>query len=240
MEIIITKNYGALSDTAARFIAAQLLLKPESVLGLATGSSPLGTYEVLAGGQNDVDFSRARTVNLDEYCGLAGDDPRSYRFFMDAHLFSKVNIRKEHTHIPDGRAADADKECARYEALLRDLGGVDVQLLGIGNNGHIGFNEPSDAFEVATHKQPLSASTIAANKRFFEREEDVPRFAYTMGIGTIMRARRILLIASGAAKAAALKQALTGPVTPALPASVLRLHAAVTVIADADAAALLQ
>ncbi|MDR0539957.1 MAG: glucosamine-6-phosphate deaminase [Spirochaetaceae bacterium] len=241
MKIYTTKDYNELSRKSALLIQAQILQKPDSVLGLATGSSPLGIYTFLAewARAGDADFSRVRTVNLDEYYGLSGDDPQSYRRFMQTNLFSKVNINLENTYIPNGLETDDKKECARYETLIDSLGGINLQLLGIGNNGHIGFNEPADEFTAETHKQPLTPSTIEANKRFFTREEDVPRFAYTMGIGTIMRSRKILLIASGKAKAGALKSMVHGPITPRLPASVLRLHADVTVIVDSEAASLL-
>ncbi|MDR0550682.1 MAG: glucosamine-6-phosphate deaminase [Spirochaetaceae bacterium] len=242
MKIYITKDYDELSRKAALIIQAQILQKPESVLGLATGSSPLGIYGFLTGWaqSGDLDFSQVRTVNLDEYYGLSGDDSQSYRRFMQTNLFSKVNIKPENTYIPNGLEKDDIQECARYEKLIYSLGGIDLQLLGIGNNGHIGFNEPSDEFTAETHKQPLTQSTIDANKRFFAREEDVPRFAYTMGIGTIMRSKKILLIASGKTKAEAVKLMISGPITPRNPASVLRLHGDVVVIADAEAGALLK
>ena len=241
MEIYITENYNEMSRRAALMVQASLTLKPDAVLGLATGSSPLGVYEFLAAWtkNGDVDFSDARSINLDEYCGLGGDNPQSYRCFMDTNLFSKINIQKKNTYLPNGLETDERKESARYDELIRSLGGIDLQLLGIGGNGHIGFNEPSDEFVLETHKQPLAQSTIEANKRFFEHEADVPRFAYTMGIGAIMDARRVLLIASGAGKAEALKNAIHGPVTPRLPASILRLHRHVTIVADKEAAQLI-
>ena len=176
-----------------------------------------------------LDFSQVRTVNLDEYCGLRGDDPNSYRYFMDHHLFSRVNLQRENTHLPNGAAPDLEEECRRYEALIQSLGGVDLQLLGIGRNGHIGFNEPSDSFPPVVHTVQLTESTIQANSRLFERIEDVPTQAITMGVGTILKAERILLIA-GADKRYILEEALTGRVTPQVPASVLQLHRDVTVI----------
>lgn len=231
MRIIETKNYQELSALAADLIGAQLLLKPRCVLGLATGSSPIGTYEKLveAYQAGRLDFSQVRTVNLDEYCGLSAENPQSYRFFMDKHLFSQVNILRENTHLPNGAAADPEEESRRYEALVESLGGVDLQLLGIGHNGHIGFNEPTDSFPPVVHPVELTESTIQANSRLFDRIEDVPTKAITMGIGTILKADKILLIA-GADKRAILEKALTGKVTPWVPASVLQLHRDVIVI----------
>lgn len=231
MRIIETKDYQEMSALAAELIGAQLLLKPRCVLGLATGSSPIGTYEKLveAYQAGRLDFSQARTVNLDEYCGLSGENPQSYRYFMEKHLFSLVNIPRENTYLPNGVAEDLEEESRRYEALVERLGGVDLQLLGIGRNGHIGFNEPTDSFPPAVHPVALTESTIQANSRLFARIEDVPTRAVTMGIGTILKARRILLIA-GADKKAILEEALTGKVTPWVPASVLQLHRDVTVI----------
>lgn len=234
MKIYQTADYQEMSRRTADILAAQIRQKPDSVLGLATGSTPIGTYEELVRRYESgaLDLSRVRTVNLDEYKGLTRDDVQSYYYFMDRHLFSRVNISAENTYIPDGSQPDADAECARYEDILSRLNGVDIQLLGLGHNGHIGFNEPADAFARTTHCVDLSQSTIDANKRFFEREEDVPRQAYTMGIGTIMRARKILLMVSGADKAEILRTALCGPVTPRVPASILQFHPDVTVIAD--------
>lgn len=231
MRILETKNYGEMSALAAEMIAAQVLLKPRCVLGLATGSSPIGTYEKLveAHKAGRLDFSQVRTVNLDEYCGLPGDNPQSYRYFMDHHLFSQVNIPRENTYLPNGTAEDMAEESRRYEALVESLGGVDLQLLGIGHNGHIGFNEPTDSFPPVVHPVALTESTIQANSRLFSRVEDVPIQAITMGIGTILKAERILLIA-GADKQDILKEALYGKVTPWVPASVLQLHRDVTVI----------
>lgn len=231
MRILETKNYGEMSALAAEMIAAQVLLKPRCVLGLATGSSPIGTYEKLveAHKAGRLDFSQVRTVNLDEYCGLPGDNPQSYRYFMDHHLFSQVNIPRENTYLPNGTAEDMAEESRRYEALVESLGGVDLQLLGIGHNGHIGFNEPTDSFPPVVHPVALTESTIQANSRLFSRVEDVPTQAITMGIGTILKAERILLIA-GADKQDILKEALYGKVTPWVPASVLQLHRDVTVI----------
>lgn len=231
MRILVTKNYDEMSALAAEFIGAQILLKPRCVLGLATGSSPIGTYQKLVEDYQDgrLDFSQVRTVNLDEYCGLRGDDPHSYRYFMDTHLFHQVNIHPENTFLPNGTAWDMELESQRYETLIENLGGVDLQLLGIGHNGHIGFNEPTDSFPSTVHLVELSKSTIQANSRLFNSVHEVPRQALTMGVGTILKAQRILLIA-GPDKGEIVKQALYGKVTPWVPASVLQLHRDVTVI----------
>lgn len=231
MRIIEVESYEKLSALAADIIGAQVLLKPDCVLGLATGSSPLGTYANLVKRYEDglLDFSKVRTVNLDEYCGLKGDDPQSYRYFMDTNLFNKVNVDKQNTHLPDGSAPDMDAESQRYEALVESLGWPDLQLLGIGQNGHIGFNEPEDTFPTTVHTVKLTESTINANSRLFDKPEDVPTHAITMGIGAIMKAKRVLLIA-GADKAAIVEKAFHGPVTPQVPASILQLHRDATVI----------
>ena len=231
MRILETKNYEEMSALAADIIGAQVLLKPRCVLGLAAGSSPIGTYQKLieACRQGRLDFSQVRTVNLDEYCGLTGDNPQSYRYFMDHQLFSQVNIPRENTFLPDGMAQDMEEESRRYEALVASLGGVDLQLLGIGHNGHIGFNEPTDSFPPTVHQVELTESTIQANSRLFDRIEDVPTQAITMGVGTILKADKILLIA-GADKKSIVEEALYGKVTPQVPASVLQLHRDVTVI----------
>lgn len=231
MRILETKNYEEMSALAADIIGAQVLLKPRCVLGLATGSSPIGTYQKLieACRQGRLDFSQVRTVNLDEYCGLTGDNPQSYRYFMDHQLFSQVNIPRENTFLPDGMAQNMEEESRRYEALVASLGGVDLQLLGIGHNGHIGFNEPTDSFPPTVHQVELTESTIQANSRLFDRIEDVPTQAITMGVGTILKADKILLIA-GADKKSIVEEALYGKVTPQVPASVLQLHRDVTVI----------
>ena len=231
MKIIEVESYEKLSLLAADMIASQVLLKPDCVLGLATGSSPLGTYENLASrcGEGRLDFSRVRTVNLDEYCGLTAETPQSYRYFMDQNLFGRVNIDPANTHLPDGSASDMEAECARYESLVESLGWPDLQLLGIGHNGHIGFNEPAEDFPARVHTVQLAESTIKANSRLFDRVEDVPTMAVTMGIGTIMKARRVLLIA-GADKREIVERAFHGPVTPQVPGSILQLHPDATVI----------
>lgn len=239
MKIISAPDYAAMSRKAANIISAQVILKPDSVLGLATGSTPVGVYRQLADWyrKGDLDFAKVRTVNLDEYCGLAPDHPQSYRFYMETNLFSQVNIQPENTHLPDGLAADPAAECVRYDHLISDLGGIDLQLLGIGHNGHIGFNEPDEAFGKMTHQVRLNAMTVEANARFFTDADEVPKFAFTMGIRAIMQARKILLVVNGLDKADILKQALTGPVTPTVPGSILQLHPDVTVVADEAALA---
>ena len=237
MKLIRTKNYEELSRKAANIIAAQITLKPDCLLGLATGSSPIGTYDNLVSmyESGNLDFSRVRSVNLDEYMGLGGDNDQSYRYFMNKHLFERVNIDMTNTHVPDGTVLDSEKACAAYNALLAEMGTIDLQVLGIGPNGHIGFNEPDDHFAAETHCVDLTDATIQANKRFFENEADVPRKAYTMGIGNIMSAKMIVLVANGKNKAKALAAALKGPVTPQCPASILQFHPNAIIIADENA-----
>ena len=234
MRIIKSKTYEEMSAIAAGIIGGQVLLKPNCVLGLATGSSPIGTYKDLVKSYEDgvLDFSEVRTVNLDEYCGLDGTNPNSYRYFMNDNLFDHVNIDKANTHVPNGHADDLEEEAVRYESFIQSLGGIDLQLLGIGHNGHIGFIEPTDNFPATVHTVQLTESTINANSRLFERREDVPTQAITMGIGTIMKAKKILLIA-GPDKAEIVEKACFGKVTPEVPASVLQLHPDVTVILSA-------
>lgn len=232
MKIIQASNYTDLSRKAANIISAQVILNERSVLGLATGSTPIGTYQQLIDWykKGDIDFSKITTFNLDEYVGLGKEDAQSYRHFMDDHFFSYINITPTSLHIPNGKAADMEAECTRYETLISDAGGIDLQLLGIGHNGHIGFNEPGDAFEKCTHLVALNNSTIQANARFFHSIDDVPTHAITMGIKTIMQAKKILLIANGLDKQNILEKALYGPVTPFVPASILQLHPDLTVI----------
>ena len=234
MRIYKTKDYNEMSRRAAAIISSQIILKPDCVLGLATGSTPIGTYEHLVEwyNQGDLDFSKVTTVNLDEYKGLTRDNDQSYYYFMNHHLFSKVNIDKNKTFLPDGTEPDSETACRKYNEIIHATGGVDLQLLGIGHNGHIGFNEPGDIFEKETHCITLSERTIQANTRFFASEKDVPRQAYTMGIQTILSARRILLLVSGEEKADIVKTAFFGPVTPKVPASILQFHKDVILVAD--------
>lgn len=241
MELIRVKNYQELSKKAAAIITAHITLKPNCVLGLATGSSPLGAYEELAAmcAKGELDFSQVTTVNLDEYVGLDGSSQQSYRSFMNKNLFNKINISMDRTFIPDGKNEDCEEACREYEAILERVGPADLQLLGIGVNGHIGFNEPADYFPLKTHCVRLAHETIQANKRFFQKEEEVPKMACSMGIGNIMSARMILLLASGRGKAQAVAQMLSGPVTPRMPASILQFHPRAVVIADEDALSLL-
>lgn len=238
MRIIVAKDYKDMSRKAANIISAQIITKPDCVLGLATGSSPIGTYDQLVEWyeKGDLDFSKVSSVNLDEYRGLDHSHDQSYYYFMHEHLFDRVNIDPANTNVPDGTEPDAEKECRRYEELIASYGGVDLQLLGLGHNGHIGFNEPAPVFDKATHCVDLTESTIEANKRFFASADDVPKQAYTMGIGTIMKAKKILVVVSGADKADIVAKAFYGDVTPEVPASVLQFHPDVTVVVDEAAA----
>ncbi|MBQ9115837.1 MAG: glucosamine-6-phosphate deaminase [Clostridia bacterium] len=232
MNFIKVDSYDKLSAIAANIIAAQVTLKPDCVLGLATGSSPLGTYAKLAEKYRagDLDFSRVTSVNLDEYVGLDGSCDQSYRYFMDNNLFCNINIDKANTYVPNGCAEDLKAEGEAYDAFIKKLGGIDLQLLGIGLDGHIGFNEPDAAFIAETHEVELDESTIEANSRFFASKEDVPTKAITMGMMSIMQSKKILLIANGAKKKEILDKAFCGPITPYVPASILQLHPDVTVI----------
>ncbi len=237
MRIYKAKDYNDLSRKAANIISAQIIMKPNAVLGLATGSSPIGTYKQLIEWykKGDLDFYEAKSINLDEYKGLGPDDEQSYYHFMHVNFFDHINIKPENTNIPNGLESDPETECARYNSIIKSSDGIDLQLLGIGCNGHIGFNEPGSAFDKETHCVTLSENTIDANARFFASRDDVPRYAYSMGIKSIMQARRILLIATGANKADALYDSICGPITPSVPASILQLHNNVTIIADEDA-----
>ena len=241
MRIIRTKDYEDMSRRAAAIIAAQVVLKPDCVLGLATGGTPVGIYKNLVnwyqGG--DLDFSEVTSVNLDEYRGLPREHKESYWSFMHRNLFEHVNIKPEHINLPDGMNMDADAECARYDKVIESVGGIDLQLLGIGHDGHIGFNEPSDAFDLGTHCVKLTDETIDANQRFFNNREEVPREAYTMGTRTIVQARKVLMVVSGKDKAEIIKKAFFGPVTPEVPASILQMHPDFTLVADEDALSLI-
>ena len=241
MRIIKAKDYAEMSRKAANIIAAQVVTKPNCVLGLATGGTPVGTYKSLIEDWyqvGDLDFSEVTTVNLDEYRGLPRTNDQSYWYFMHENLFNHVNIRPDAVYVPNGENPDAEAACAEYDAIIKAVGGVDLQLLGIGHDGHIGFNEPADHFPANTHCVDLTEETIEANKRFFASRDDVPRQAYTMGVGTIMNARKVLLIASGADKAEIIKKSFFGPVTPEVPASILQMHPDFTLVCDEAALSL--
>lgn len=237
MKIIKAKDYDEMSRKAANLIAAQIYVKPNCVLGLATGSTPIGTYKELVAKyeMGDLDFSEVTTVNLDEYKGITKENDQSYYYFMNDNLFSHVNINKERTFLPDGTEPDSDKACNAYNEIIHSVGGQDLQLLGLGHNGHIGFNEPAASFSLETNCVDLTESTIKANQRFFASYDDVPKQAYTMGIKTIMQAKKVLVVVSGEDKADIVQKAFFGPVTPEVPASVLQLHPDCTVVADVAA-----
>ena len=232
MKFITVDTYEKLSRQAANIISAQVIIKPDCVLGLATGSSPLGTYKQLINWYNkgDIDFSGVTSVNLDEYVGLDGSSDQSYRYFMNKNFFEHINIDIKNTFVPNGCAEDLEKEGLEYDKHIEELGGIDLQLLGIGLDGHIGFNEPDKYFVKSTHVVDLHESTIKANSRFFSNYDEVPKQAITMGMVSIMQAKKILLIASGKAKYDILKKAFYGPITPEIPASILQLHPDITVI----------
>ncbi|WP_409299373.1 glucosamine-6-phosphate deaminase [Peribacillus sp. SCS-26] len=237
MRLIKADNYEEMSRLAAKEVIGLVKENPEAVLGLATGSTPVGLYEELVNDHksNGTSYKWVRTVNLDEYAGISQDDSNSYYTFMRSHLFSHIDIDEKNTHIPNGEAESLPEECRRYEELIESLGGVDLQVLGIGVNGHIGFNEPGTSFDSGVHVEQLDQSTRKANSRFFDSLDAVPEEALTMGIGNILKSRKILLLASGSSKAEAIKQLLEGSVSEAFPASVLKNHSDVTLIADRDA-----
>ncbi|QRG66508.1 glucosamine-6-phosphate deaminase [Brevibacillus choshinensis] len=241
MKLVITKDYDDLSKQAARLIADEVKQRPDTVLGLATGGTPVGMYrELIAIHQKEgVDFSQASSFNLDEYVGLSGQHPQSYRAYMDENLFDHINLPREKTNVPHGDAADLGAECKRYEQAIAAAGGIDIQVLGIGNNGHIGFNEPGSAKDTTTRVVQLTSSTIEANARYFDTIEEVPTQAISMGIRTILSAKKIVLLASGKAKAEAVQHMLEGEMTSDVPASLLQQHPDVTVIVDVEAAAAL-
>lgn len=238
MNIIKVKNYKELSMQAAGIVAAQISRKKNTVLGLPTGQTPLGMYQELLKRfrKGEIDFSQVITFNLDEYYGLSPEHPQSYNYYMWQTFFNNINIKKENVFIPDGVTKDVQKECRYYESLIEKKGGIDLQFLGIGDNGHIGFNEPATALNSKTHLVNLSQATIEANSRFFNDIEDVPRKALTMGMGTIMKAKQIILLASGMKKAPAIAKTINGKVSTEVPASLLQLHRDVTIIVDKDAA----
>jgi len=238
MRIIVVDNYEEMSKRAALMIASQVMLKPDSVLGLATGDTPLGMYRELIKLYNkkEVDFNEVRTFNLDEYYGIDKGNPQSYYNYMNTNLFNTINIVSENINMPDGMAKDVDSSCANYENKIKKLGGIDMQVLGIGGNGHIGFNEPDVNFEAETHLVNLDEETIEANSRFFKSIKDVPVKAISMGIKTIMSSKKIILLANGLNKAKAIERAVNGKINPNIPASILQLHNDVTIIIDKKAA----
>ena len=240
MKVIITENYQEMSEVAAQILIDIVKNNPNAILGLATGSSPIGTYENMAKDhrENGTSYKNVRTVNLDEYVGLTADHDQSYAYFMRTNLFDKIDIDLKNTNLPCGSAPDAQKECDRYNALLEEMK-QDVQLLGLGSNGHIGFNEPNTPFESLTHLVDLTESTIKDNSRLFTSIDEVPRQALSMGIKNIMNAKSVLMVVSGKNKAEAVRGMVKGEVTPLLPASVLQLHPFVTVVCDKEAASLL-
>jgi glucosamine-6-phosphate deaminase len=238
MKILVVKNYDEMSKVAAKELAEVISKKPESILGLATGGTPVGMYKELIDmhKNEELDFSKVTTVNLDEYVGLSGEHDQSYRYFMDSNLFNHVNIRKEYTYVPNGLAEDMHQECVNYDKRIEELGGIDVQVLGIGSNGHIGFNEPSDTLSLGTHVTDLAESTIEANSRYFASKEEVPTKALTMGLGAIMKAKKILLMVSGESKVEIMDKVVNGKITTQVPASFLQMHKDVVLIIDEDAA----
>ncbi len=240
MELVIAESTEDMSRRAADIIASYVKADPKCVLGLATGTTPIGLYADLVSDfkAKKISFADVTTFNLDEYRGLDPQHDQSYRYFMQKHLFDFVDVKPENTHVPDGANPDADAACESYEKMIDEAGGIDLQLLGLGPNGHIGFNEPCDEFPKATHRVDLTESTIQANSRLFDDIADVPREAYTMGIGTIMAARSVLLVAEGEHKAEIVKRAFFGPVTPQVPASILQFHPNATVIVDPAAGSL--
>lgn len=242
MRIIVAKTYEDMSKIAAEEVCKLVNQKPNCVLGLATGSTPEGMYKELINlyEENKVDFSKVRSINLDEYIGLNGDHEQSYRHFMDKHLFDHINIDKNNTFLPNGVAEDMEEECKRYDERIREFGGIDLQILGIGQNGHIGFNEPSESLSIATHITDLAQNTIEANSRFFDSMEQVPKKAITMGMGGIMKARKVVLLASGEKKAEIIAKLLEGNINTKVPASILQVHNNVLVIVDKAAASLLK
>ena len=234
MKIYVSDDYKGMSRKAANIVSAQVILNPSCVLGLATGSTPIGMYKQLIDWYNkgDLDFSQVKSVNLDEYVGLAPTHDQSYRYFMQHNLFDHVNIDPANTNVPNGLASDPEAECQRYNQVIRSMGGIDVQVLGMGHNGHIGFNEPGQAFELETHVVDLTERTIEANARFFASKDEVPKRAITMGIKSIMQARQILVVVSGEDKADIVQRAFFGPVEPQVPASILQMHPNVVLCGD--------
>lgn len=241
VKLVIVKDYNDMSKQAAKLIAEEVTRNPQTVLGLATGGTPVGMYRELVSlhKQDGVDFSQAQSFNLDEYVGLPSHHPQSYRTYMNENLFSHINLPAEKTHVPQGDAEDLEAECKRYEQAIAEAGGIDIQVLGIGNNGHIGFNEPGSTKDTTTRVVALTQSTIEANARYFDSIQEVPTQAVSMGIQTILGAKKIILLASGEAKAQAVSQMLEGELTADVPASLLQQHPDVTVIVDEEAASAL-
>lgn len=237
MRIILCNDYNEMSEQAAKLVSSQIILKPECVLGLATGSTPIGLYERLAElyKSGEIDFSKVVSFNLDEYYPIKRDNSQSYFTYMNENLFSKVNIKPENTHIPNGETDNPELECENYEKMIEEFGGIDLQILGIGQNGHIGFNEPDDNLNSYTHLTKLTKSTIEANSRFFETEDEVPKYALTMGISTILKSRKIILLASGKNKSHAVRELLTPEINTETPATMLKVHPDVVLICDKDA-----
>ena len=242
MKIYIEENYEQVSKRAALIMASQVVLKPDSVLGLATGSTPIGMYEELIAmyKRGEIDFSNVTTFNLDEYYKLPIENENSYYSFMMNTLFNHINVKKENIHLPNGMTESVKEECKNYEEKIKEAGGIDMQLLGIGGNAHIGFNEPSDKLSVDTDIVDLTQKTIKDNSRFFDNEKDVPKKAISMGIGSIMKAKKIILLASGEGKAEAIRDMTNGYINTQVPASILQAHPDFTLIIDKDAAKLIK
>ena len=237
MKVIVCENYEELSNQAAKIVSSQLIVKPNSILGLATGSTPIGLYRNLIemNQKGEIDFSKVKTFNLDEYYPIKKSNDQSYDYFMNEQLFSQVNIDKKNINIPNGEASDAESECARYESLLDEIGGVDLQILGIGQNGHIAFNEPDEKLVAVTHLTDLTQNTIEANARFFKSEDEVPKKALTMGMGSILKAKKIVIMANGANKAKAVAELMDDMISTSNPATMLKVHSDVTLICDKEA-----
>ena len=238
MEVRVFETYEEMSRHAARMIAERIKAKPNLVLGLATGSTPVGTYQELIRlhKEEGLDFSQVRSFNLDEYLGIAGDHDQSYRYFMNANLFDHINIDKANTRVPDGTAADPAASCQQYEEDIKAGGGIDFQVLGVGGNGHIAFNEPGSSRDSRTRVVDLDDATIKANSRFFDSVDDVPKQAISMGMATIMETKEVILLANKAGKADAIVKTIEGPVTEAVPASLLQEHPNVTFLVEKEAA----
>lgn len=237
MRVIVCENYDEMSKEAAKLMEGLITLNPTCVLGLATGSTPVGMYKILSEKckNGELDFSTVKSYNLDEYYPISPDNDQSYRYFMNDNLFNHINIDKANTFVPDGQAKDIEKACKEYDEMIDKMGGADIQVLGIGNNGHIAFNEPDEELVAGTHVTGLTESTIQANSRFFASIDDVPTQAVTMGMASIMKAKKIMLLASGKGKHEALKKLLDDKITTSNPSTLLKLHGDVVIICDKDA-----